>query len=147
MARAGVIVAYSLGSCVAVCLSDPANAVAGMAHVVLPSAADAAGVRTPGRYANTAIPALVTAIREAGGCSSQLQCRIAGGASVLKIGGEGQMPQIGKRNVEAVKDALERAGLWILAESTGGSRGRTVRIDVATGRVRVHTVAGEEEDL
>jgi chemotaxis protein CheD len=147
VANSGVLVAYSLGSCVAVCLSDVANGVAGMAHIVLPCAADSAGERTPGRYADTAIPALVTAIRLAGGCSPRLQCRIAGGASVLKIGGEGQMPQIGKRNVEAVRDALDRAGLWILAESTGGTRGRTVRMDVASGRIRVRTVAGDEEEL
>ena len=60
--RQGELVAYSLGSCVAICLFDPLTRVAGMAHVVLPRAPEKGPGDTPGKYADTAVPALLQAL-------------------------------------------------------------------------------------
>jgi chemotaxis protein CheD len=76
-----------------------------------------------------------------------LQCKIAGGAAVLAIGGGGSLPKIGARNVEAVKAALAHANIRILGEQTGGNQGRTVRLEPATGKVLVRTVRGTEIEL
>jgi len=145
-AKAGELVAYSLGSCVGICLFDPTARVSEMAHVVLPASPSGA-VALPGKFADTAVPALLDALKRQGGSIVRVQCKIAGGAAVLAIGGGGSMPNIGKRNVEAVKVALAKANIRILAEQTGGNQGRTVRLDAVTGRVRVRTVRGVEEDL
>ena len=144
-ARLGELVAFSLGSCVAICLYDPGARVAGMVHVVLPLAPVTS--TTPGRYADTAVPALLSEMQRAGARSRSLQCRIAGGAAVLKLGGGGSLPDIGKRNIEAVKSALKLAGVPILAEATGGNKGRTVRLDAESGRVLVRSVQEQEVEL
>ncbi|MBX5491025.1 MAG: chemotaxis protein CheD [Chloroflexi bacterium] len=144
--RAGELVAYSLGSCVAICLYDPVLRVAGMAHVVLPSAPASDSGASPGKYADTAVPALLGALRAAGAMPLRLRCHLVGGAAVLALAG-GALPDIGARNVEAVRVALERARIAIAGEATGGRQGRTVRLEAATGRVRVRAVLGPEVEL
>ena len=146
VSKADDLVAYSLGSCVGICLWDPVVRVAAMAHVVLPSA-PAGAVALPGKFGDTAVPALLAALARAGAQKSRLQCKIAGGAAVLSIGGGGSLPKIGARNVEAVKAALAQANIRVLGEQTGGNQGRTVRLVPATGRVLVRTVRGTEIEL
>ena len=145
-AKTGELVAYSLGSCVGICLYDPTARVAAMAHVVLP-AAPSTVAGTPGKYADTAVPALLDALKQEGALPHRLKCKIAGGAAVLAIGGGGSLPNIGLRNVEAVKAALAKVNIRVLAEQTGGNQGRTVRLDASTGRVLVRTVRGTEVEL
>jgi chemotaxis protein CheD len=140
------LVAYSLGSCVGICLWDPVVRVAAMAHVVLP-AASANAAATPGKFGDTAVPAMLAALAKAGAQKYRLQCKIAGGAAVLAIGGGGSLPKIGARNVEAVKAALAHANIRILGEQTGGNQGRTVRLEPSTGKVLVRTVRGTEIEL
>ncbi|MGE3908591.1 MAG: chemotaxis protein CheD [Chloroflexota bacterium] len=141
------LVAYSLGSCVGICLWDPVTKVAAMSHVVLPVAPASGPVTLPGKFGNTAVPALLDAMVRAGAQKSRLRCKIAGGAAVLAIGGGGSLPKIGERNVEAVKAALAKANIRILGEQTGGNMGRTVRLEPSSGRVLVRTVRGAEIEL
>jgi chemotaxis protein CheD len=153
IARAGVakkrrLVAHGLGSCVAVCLWDSGSAVAGMAHVVLPGA-DPAG-KPNAKFAQSVLPALFDAMC-AGGASRDVrryQARLAGGARILAIGGTGSLPRIGDKNIEAVKEALLAAGVRIIAEDTGGGKGRTVWFDPhEAGKIRVRTVGAEEREI
>lgn len=147
LSRTEDLVAYSLGSCIGICLWDPSAKVAAMAHVVLPAAPAAGAVALPGKFGNTAVPAMLDALAKAGAQKFRLQCKIAGGAAVLAIGGGGSLPKIGERNIEAVKKALASANIRILGEQTGGNMGRTVRLEPATGRVLVRTVRGTEIEL
>jgi chemotaxis protein CheD len=140
------LVAYSLGSCVGICLWDPLAKVAAMAHVVLP-AAPAGVVSLPGKFGDTAVPAMLEALARAGAKKFRLQCKIAGGAAVLTLGGGGSLPKIGERNIEAVKTSLARVRITILGEQVGGNQGRTVRIEPQTGKVLVRTVRGAEIEL
>jgi len=140
------LVAYSLGSCVGICLWDPITMVAAMAHVVLPTA-PAGPVALPGKFGDTAVPALLSALDRAGAEKFRLHCKIAGGAAVLAIGGGGSLPKIGDRNVESVKAALAKVNIRILGEQTGGNQGRTVRLEPPSGRVLVRTVRGTEIQL
>lgn len=145
--KSGELIAYSLGSCVAVCLYDPVARVSGMAHVVLPAAPEAGPGKTPGKFGDTVVPALLAAVRAVGGQPGRLVCKIAGGAAVLTLGGGGSLPKIGDRNVESVRAALAAARITVRSADTGGSVGRTVRMDAATGRITVRTVRGVETEL
>jgi chemotaxis protein CheD len=140
------LVAYSLGSCVGICLWDPSTGIAAMAHVVLPTAPDGP-VTQPGKYGDTAVPALLEALGRRGARLHRLHCRVVGGATVLALGGGSSLPNIGARNVESVKAALARARVRLLAEETGGDRGRTVRLEPRSGRVVVRTARGREVEL
>src|SRR5919199_679799 len=134
------LVAYGLGSCVAICLWDPATRVAGMAHVVLPGA-DPSGAPNP-KFARSALPALVSLMQSegAGPDPRRYVARLAGGAEVLAIGGTGKLPRIGEQNAIAVRESLQAAGVQIEASELGGTRGRSVWFDPREGgQIRVRT--------
>lgn len=145
------LVCYGLGSCVALAAYEGRARVAGMAHVVLPSSAE--GRSTPGaataqdgRFADTAVPALVRALVAKGANRSRLVIKMAGGAQVLAMSA-GPFSEIGRRNVTAVKQALAAAGLAPAVEDTGGNVGRTMRFEVGSGRVTVSSVGRRDRDL
>ncbi|MCA1946422.1 MAG: chemotaxis protein CheD [Desulfovibrio sp.] len=131
---------FALGSCVAIILYDAACRVAGMAHVALPDSSINRGKSgdLPGYFADTAVPALLAAVRRAnaGELPAGLHARLAGGASILR--GQEQF-QIGKRNIAAVRQALAKHHVRISGEEVGGSISRTVSVDVASGSVSIHT--------
>ncbi len=58
-----------------------------------------------------------------------------------------QVMRIGDRNIDAVKLQLKLLGLKAKAEDLGGSNGRTVRLDVETGRVTVVTAGTDKTNL
>jgi chemotaxis protein CheD len=126
-----VLVSLGLGSCVGVVLLDRHASVAGLAHVVLPSAE---GRGEPlGKFADTAVPALLGAVVALGARRTRLEAVLVGGASMFSFGGAGL--DIGHRNDAAVREELARLGIPVVAAETGGVRGRTVRVDVETGAV------------
>jgi chemotaxis protein CheD len=142
------LVAYGLGSCVAICLFDPVAGVAGMAHVVLPGA-DPGDQPNP-KFAGSALPALMREMTAlgAGRDIRRFHARLVGGAQVLALGGGGSLPRIGDKNAEAVRQALRKAAIPVRAEDLGGGAGRTVWFDPReAGVVRVHTVKGGERLL
>ena len=54
---------------------------------------------------------------------------------------------MGQRNLDATRAALERLGIPIVAEDTGGEYGRSVRLVAATGAMRVRSLVGGDRDL
>lgn len=139
VARApAVLGALGLGSCVAVILHDAERKIGGLAHVLLPSTS--VGRRqqdAPGRYAPTAIEELQKRMLEMGASRSRLTARLVGGASMFT----GLQPpgtiQMGERNVHAAREALHRHRIRLIGEVVGGDYGRSVELDVETGKVRV----------
>ncbi len=55
--------------------------------------------------------------------------------------------RIGDRNIEAVQAQLKKLGLQAKAEDLGGNNGRTVRLDVESGRVTVVTAGTDITNL
>jgi len=126
-----VLVSLGLGSCIGLALLDRRASVAGLAHVVLPAAEGRDGA--PGKFADTAVPALLAAVVELGARQTRLNAVLVGGASMFSFGGSGL--DVGQRNDAAVREELGRLRIPIIAAETGGSKGRTVRVDVETGIV------------
>ncbi len=89
-----------------------------------------------------AIPLLLEELRAKGALTRRLRICLAGGAQMLQ-NSSGSM-QIGQRNSDAAHEQLVSRGLTVSSESLGGSRGRTMRLAIGTGRVTV-TVPGEQE--
>ncbi|HSC03202.1 MAG TPA: chemotaxis protein CheD [Solirubrobacteraceae bacterium] len=135
------LVARGLGSCIGLALIDRSSGVAGMAHVVLPESNGSE--REPGKFADLAVPALVTQMQQAGAVTRRLEAVLAGGARMFELG---EM-DIGARNADAVRTGLAQAGLRVRAAATGGNRGRTMRLTVGNFEVTVKEAGGEPVTL
>jgi len=143
-----VLVAYGLGSCVAICLYDPIARVGGMLHALLPSAPTRGKIEcAPTRFVEQGLPLLLEAMQHMNAKRPQLIAWVCGGACILSAPGFEQSLTIGARNAQAAADALRLAGLRIKSQDIGGRAGRTVKIYAATGRVAVKTLGQPERSL
>jgi chemotaxis protein CheD len=130
------LLTYALGSCIAVVLHDPVARVGGLLHFLLPeSSLDPAKAKlNPYLYGDTGIPAMLEHVLQAGAKKQRLTVRVAGGAQVLDDKG---VFNIGKRNHVAMRKALWKSGLLLHGEATGGSTSRSVRLEIASGKVQI----------
>lgn len=143
-----VLVCYGLGSCVGLTLYDPVAHVGAMVHVVLPDSSLSRGQDAPpGKFADTAVEAALKEVVKAGANRSRLIARIAGGARMLNVVGAGSKLDIGARNGEAVRAALQKHKIRLTADDTGGTYGRTLQLFIGTGRLLVSTVGRGEREL
>ncbi|MBM4028436.1 MAG: chemotaxis protein CheD [Planctomycetes bacterium] len=142
---ADLLVTYSLGSCIGVCLYDPAIHVGGMLHYQLPTAKmDAERARAkPCMFADTGMRLLLDRLLALGVNKKRLQVRLAGGAN-MATGPQGF--DIGKRNYLAIRRILWNEAMFIDAEDVGGSLARSLYLDVADGTVTVRS-NGQEKCL
>src|SRR3972149_2320830 len=93
-----------LGSCVSVCLWDPASRTGGINHYLLPLW-NGDGLRTP-KYGNIAIPMLVEKLLQAGCARGNLKAKVFGGASVLE--GSSGLLNVGEGNIHFAEGAAEK---------------------------------------
>jgi chemotaxis protein CheD len=136
-----------LGSCIGLLLVDRSCAVAGLAHVMLPTA-PAAGSDQHFRFADRAVPALRDLVVAHGASPGRLEAVLAGGAAMFQLGTTGAGQDIGARNDAAVRAGLDALGVPVRAAATGGGRGRTVRAFVGDDVVvTVREAGGVEETL
>ncbi len=127
-----------LGSCVGVILHDPVKRISGLAHVMLPRSTRKDS--SVGKYADTAIPALLALMTGSGSRASSIKAYLIGGAKMFPMA-SGPIGSIGDQNVSAARKVLEEAAVPIVFEDTGGIRGRTVIFDNQRGEVSVHTLS------
>ena len=133
-----VLVTYSLGSCIGVCLYDPAIHVGGMLHYQLPTAKmDAERARSqPFMFADTGMKLLLDRLLTMGANKKRLLVRLAGGAT-MATGPQGF--DIGKRNYLAIRKILWSETMFIHAEDIGGGIARSLYVDMADGTVTVRS--------
>ncbi|MFH5183193.1 chemotaxis protein CheD [Paenibacillus sp. TAB 01] len=144
----GVLKTTGLGSCVGLTLYDSKAKVAGMAHVMLPNSEIAReGSLNIAKYADTAIPELVRRMESLGAFVRRMEAKMAGGAQMFAFAGNSDTMRIGPRNVESCKDMLERYGIPLRAEDTGGSYGRTVEFDCDNGILLIRSVQQGVKEL
>lgn len=132
-----VLVTFSLGSCIGICLYDRTVQTGGMLHYLLPSSAQNVmkAKQKPFMYADTGMKLLLEKLLSMGTNKKKIQVKIAGGAATLKVIAKGF--DIGKRNYLAIRKILWSNGMFINAEDIGGSSPRTLYMDIADGAVTV----------
>lgn len=140
-----VLVSIGLGSCIGLALVDRKAAFAGLAHIMLPAGPRAAPA-APSKFADLAVSRMLEDLAGLGVAKSRLEAVLVGGAQMFSFGANGGM-DIGTRNEEATRAALESAGIAVRAAATGGGKGRTVRVHVAEGLVTVKEAGGRDEEL
>jgi chemotaxis protein CheD len=125
---------------------DTVTRVAGMVHAVLPEHTIGSD-GTPGKYVDTAIPALLAEMLKAGADRRRLLVRMAGGANMLLAATNTKIFDIGNRNIQAALRVFEALNLPLAGQEVGGTTGRTVRIYVADCRMTVRMVGQQEHDI
>ncbi len=141
-----VLVTYALGSCIGICLLDNSAGVGGLSHIMLPDSTLAAnGAATPMRFADTAIPMLIREMSKLGASRARMRAKIAGGAVMFTTTSD--KFNIGERNIAAVKTALRKEGIPIIAEDTGLNYGRTVFFYPETGIMEIRATARGNKQL
>ena len=138
------LVALGLGSCIGLVLLDRRRGVAGLAHIVLPAAEGHAELN-PLKFADKAVPELLRLLVALGARKPMLEAILVGGASMFA--GAGSTLEVGSRNAAAVKAALAKERIRVHAEDTGGTKGRTVKVDPLTGVVTVRKAGSKDEQL
>lgn len=120
----------TLGSCVALCLWDAKLRIGGMNHFLLPSATD------PGndslRYGDLATRALLKRLQALGCHQRNLSAKVFGGAALFKSQQQYET-SLGAQNVAKALSLMESAGIPLLAQDTGGNRGRKVVFNTDDG--------------
>lgn len=130
-----------LGSCVGVVIYDLERKIAGLAHVMLPESSLAKSTSyNPAKYADTAVPELVSNLISEGARQISLKAKIAGGAQMFQFTTANEMMRIGPRNVEAVKKELVRLNIRLVSEDVGGNSGRTIEFNPVNGILSIKTV-------
>jgi chemotaxis protein CheD len=135
------LITLGLGSCVGVVLYDNFRKIGGLAHVMLPDS-KLSGKKdyNPGKFADTAIDALIQDMLRLGVERRNIVSKIAGGAQMFQIKSENNIMQIGKRNVEAVKAKLSQLRIKLIAEDVEGNYGRTIEFFCETGELTIKTI-------
>ncbi len=144
-----VLASFGLGSCVGVAIYDEKRRIGGLAHIMLPDSKSISKPGGPGRYADTAIQAVVAEMEKLGSRRRDMKAKMAGGACMFTIPGAKNpknVPgpalgmQIGERNIEAAKRVLQELKIPLVAEDTGGDYGRTMRFFISDGSVLVSSI-------
>ena len=133
-----VLVAYALGSCLGVAVYDPLARVGGLLHVMLPSATidPEKAAHNPSMFVDTGVPRLFRECYKLGAHQERIVVKVAGGAST-QLAGSQDIWEIGKRNLIALRQLLWKNGVLLHGYDVGGSRSRTMTLDIATGEVTV----------
>lgn len=127
-----VALATVLGSCVSLCARDPRSGVGGMNHFLLPVASGASpDQREAKRYGAFAIEDLLNRVCATAQLRdrSRLELKGFGGAAVMAGACD-----VGRRNVEILREILHRDGLSLTAQDFGGAFGRRILFHPASGR-------------
>ena len=139
-----LLVAIGLGSCVAVALYDNKTKTGGLAHVVLPCIGEAHDKSHPLKFTDVAIDKMLGLMKNYGAGIDNLKAKIFGGANMFpEIIRSSSSMDIGKRNVQATRNELDKNHITIEAEEVGDHMGRTVLIDPEDGSVVVKTARVE----
>ncbi|MGD9843431.1 MAG: chemoreceptor glutamine deamidase CheD [Steroidobacteraceae bacterium] len=133
-----------LGSCVAACVRNTKTGIGGMNHFMLPNPrigelSDSWGAVTGNatRYGGASMEQLISCVLNVHGSKDDLEVKIFGGARLLAT-------DIGRHNVEFVREYLRNEGLSVSAEDVGGTAPRHIQYFPISGKARVKRLVAEQ---
>lgn len=132
VSREPFLVNTILGSCISVCFYDTYLRYGGINHFMLPFW-NGQGLASP-KYGNIAITKLLEKMQALGSSQRNLVAKVFGGANIIETNNIQFM--IGDRNIALATDMLRELQIQIVSQSMGGSLGRKIQFNTATGEVR-----------
>ncbi|AXG06855.1 chemotaxis protein CheD [Haloplanus rubicundus] len=138
-ADGAVLATSGLGSCLGIGLRDGRAGVAGLIHVMLPTAPE--DPPNVAKYADTGIDAVLDAMCAEGASPDRVRAKLVGGSAMFEF--DSQDEPIGERNVAVTRATLDRLGIPVDAEDVGGNSGRSIRFHGDTGDLRIKSAGTE----
>lgn len=141
---AETLVAFSIGSGIAVSMYDAVTKVGGLLNFVLPDSSkiwSEGENRFPYMFADSGILAFLEALNDINVKTETLKVVIAGGAQILDQTSDFN---IGLKNYRAITSILSRKNLIIHHEDIGGSSKRALSLDIGSG-CNIIQIAGQGE--
>ncbi len=135
-----VVLTTVLGSCVAVCMTDPDAAIGGMNHFLLPQRDGKAGESF--RYGAYSMELLINGLLKRGARKNRLTAKVFGGASMNST-----LRDIGASNATFARTFLRNESIPCVGESVGGSSARRIRFWPTSGQVSQFLVPGLVEPV
>ncbi|MDB5441256.1 MAG: cheD [Caulobacteraceae bacterium] len=128
-----MVLATTLGSCVAACIRDPVARVGGMNHFLLPESSE--GLVSL-RYGAFAMELLINGLLGKGARRNRMEAKLFGGGRLS----EG-LTDIGEKNATFARDFLAREGIVFAGGSLGGGLARRIQFWPVSGRARQQSLA------
>ena len=129
--RADVMMVTTLGSCVAACVYDPAAAVGGMNHFLLPEVPESeqGDACAAARYGSVAMERLINELLSKGARRDRMEVKLFGGARVIESSFD-----VGQQNARFALDYIRREGLKLVGQDLGGASARRVHYFPHSGK-------------
>ncbi|MBN1241075.1 MAG: chemotaxis protein CheD [Spirochaetales bacterium] len=139
-----VAIVTVLGSCVSVALRDRSGARGGLNHFMLTGDLKGSDLaRSPdAKYGMYAMELLINELIKAGSAKRDLEAKVFGGASVLRLAAGSPGSRLHEANVAFALDYLKLEGIPLLASDTGGFAARKIFFFPRTGRVLLKRFGG-----
>lgn len=142
------LITLGLGSCIGLVLFDPVAKVAGMAHIMLPESRGTKASEKVGKFADTAVPAIIDEMIKKGASKARMKAKIAGGAQMFALpDAPTDFLAVGSRNVKETTTMLAKAGIPLIASDTGGNKGRTVEFSTTTWMLAIKTLGKGKTEI
>ena len=138
------LVAFSVGSGIALSIYDTGSMTGGILNLLLPDSSYVSGscfAKTPFMFADTGIPAFLATLYDQGADVKQMKIVVAGAAQII---GQPGFFNIGEQNYTAVKKIMSENNLQIQNEHIGGTSTRTLSLNIGDGFITIKT-PGEGE--
>jgi len=129
-----------LGSCLSVTMFHRKARVGAICHGLLPKCRERAvcsrSCAERAKYVECAIEMKVRLFDENRLKRSDIEVKVFGGADMfsMRLGGRNSI-SVGRQNIEIAQQTLEKAGIRVIAMDVGGTTGRKLFFNTATGEV------------
>ena len=142
-----VLVTKGLGSCLGITFFDPLKKIGAMAHPMLPDFSKARSQSNPSRFVNSVITNTLEELKKKGCSPSKLEIKMFGGAHMFSFINTDSVLNVGQKNIEMALAVFKDLGMNILCQEVGGTFGRTIFLNLETGKVLIRTVSWGEKEV
>ncbi len=136
-----ILRSVAIGSCVAVAALNFKRKTGALAHIMLPGNAPQHSLEKT-KYAFDGIEQLLNQMFEAGANTDEIEVCLVGGGNVLKK----EDDTICEANIESITQILKGKNIPVMASVLGGTKRKSVFLDVEKGRIS-YTETDEKEKI
>jgi chemotaxis protein CheD len=129
---------FALASCIGVIVYTPRRKIGGMIHIALPVPPNVLeGNSRSCYYVSTGVPQIINQICSRYDClEGELVIRVFGGANSIR---KDDMFNIGRKNIETVRNILRKMNLKFDDSETGQCISRTIELEISSGKVSIYS--------